>query len=70
MSPGCVYFFAFKDNLEERLRAYPQISRVVVDWDPLLGWTPEDLSPAAQSKLEEVRRELWHSSGWVQPADA
>lgn len=58
-SPGCVYFFAFKDNIEERLTAHPQISRVVVDWDPTLDWTPEDLSPAARSKLEERRRSLW-----------
>ena len=62
-SPGCVYFFAFKDNLEERLMAHPQITNVVVEWDPTLDWTPEDLSPAAQSKLEKRRRELWHSGG-------
>jgi metal-sulfur cluster biosynthetic enzyme len=62
-SPGCVYFFAFKDNLEERLGAHPQISRVVVDWDPSLDWTPEDLSPAAQSKLAKRRRELRPSDG-------
>jgi len=62
-SPGCVYFFAFKDNLEERLTAHPQITRVIVEWDPTLDWTPEDLSPAAQSKLEERRRELWRSDG-------
>jgi metal-sulfur cluster biosynthetic enzyme len=62
-SPGCLYFFAFKDNLEERLTAHPQISRVAVDWDPSLDWTPEDLSPAAQSKLEERRRALWRSGG-------
>ena len=62
-SPGCLYFFAFKDNLEERLTAHPQISRVVVEWDPSLDWTPEDLSPAAQSKLAERRRELWRSDG-------
>jgi metal-sulfur cluster biosynthetic enzyme len=62
-SPGCLYFFAFKDNLEERLTAHPQISRVVVDWDPSLDWTPEDLSPAARSKLEERRRALWGSDG-------
>src|SRR3712207_5556106 len=55
-SPGCVYFFAFKDNLEERLTAHPQISRVDVDWDPSLDWTPEDLSPAARSKLEKIGR--------------
>lgn len=61
-SPGCLYFFAFKDNLEERLTAHPQISRVIVDWDPSLDWTPEDLSPAARSKLEERRRALWRSN--------
>ncbi len=60
-SPGCVYFFAFKDNLQERLTAHPQISGVTVDWDPSLDWTPEDLTPAAQSKLEERRRALWRS---------
>ena len=58
-SPGCLYFFAFKDNLEEQLTAHPQISRVIVDWDPSLDWTPEDLSPEARSKLEERRRALW-----------
>ncbi len=62
-SPGCLYFFAFKDNLEERLTAHPRISRVVVEWDPSLDWTPEDLSPAAQSKLEERRRALWGLDG-------
>ena len=72
-SPGCLYFFAFKDNLEERLTAHPQISHVVVDWDPSLDWTPEDLSPAARSKLEERRRALWKrlssEPGDQQPAE-
>ncbi len=62
-SPGCLYFFAFKDNLEERLSAHPQISRVVVDWDQSLDWTPEDLTPAARSRLDERRRTLWQPSG-------
>jgi metal-sulfur cluster biosynthetic enzyme len=62
-SPGCLYFFAFKDNLEERLSAHPQISRVVVDWDQSLDWTPEDLTPTARSRLDERRRSLWQSSG-------
>jgi metal-sulfur cluster biosynthetic enzyme len=60
-SPGCLYFFLFKDILEERLTAHPQISHAVVDWDPSLDWTPEDLSPAARGKLEERRRELRRS---------
>ena len=62
-SPGCQYFFLFKDNLEERLGAHPQISRAIVDWDPTLDWTPENLSTVARSKLEERRRSLWPSSG-------
>lgn len=62
-SPGCQYFFLFKDNLEERLSAHPQISRVVVDWDPSLDWTPEDMIPAARNKLDGRRRSLWRSDG-------
>ena len=57
--PGCQYFFAFKANLEELLVAHPQISGAVVEWDPSLDWTPENMSPAARSKLQERRRALW-----------
>jgi metal-sulfur cluster biosynthetic enzyme len=60
-SPGCQYYFLFKDTLEERLAAHPQISRVVVDWDSALDWTPTDLSPEARDKLEEHRRALQRS---------
>jgi metal-sulfur cluster biosynthetic enzyme len=60
-SPGCQYFFMFKDNLEERLAEHPQISYAVVNWDPTIDWTPEDLTPAARSKLEKRRRALWPS---------
>jgi metal-sulfur cluster biosynthetic enzyme len=60
-SPGCLYFFLFKDTLVERLSPHPQISRVVVDWDPSLDWTPTDLSPEARDKLEERRRALQRS---------
>ena len=57
-SPGCQYYFLFKDTLEEQLTTHPQISRVVVDWAPALDWTPADLSPEARDKLEERRRAL------------
>jgi metal-sulfur cluster biosynthetic enzyme len=62
-SPGCQYFFLFKENLEERLSAHPQISHVVVDWDPMIDWTPEDLTPAARSRLDKRRRSLWQPDG-------
>lgn len=57
--PGCQYFFAFKANLEELLMAHPQISHAVVEWDPSLDWSPENLSRAARSKLEKRRATLW-----------
>ena len=57
-SPGCQYYFLFKDTLEEQLTTHPQISRVVVDWDQALDWTPADLSLDARDKLEERRRAL------------
>lgn len=57
-SRGCNYYFMFKDVLEERLAAHPQVSRAVVDWDPSLDWTPEYISPAARLRLEERRRAM------------
>ena len=61
-SPGCQYYFLFKDTLEEQLITHPQISRVVVDWDPTLDWTPADLSPEARDRLEERRSALQQRS--------
>ena len=58
-SPGCEYFFAFKDNLQQRLGEHPNITSVMVEWDPTLDWTPMDLSPDARERLEQRRRELW-----------
>lgn len=58
-APGCEYFFAFKDNLEQALLPHPQIQYAHVEWDPTLDWTPEALSESARSRLEERRRELW-----------
>jgi metal-sulfur cluster biosynthetic enzyme len=59
--PGCQYFFLFKDNLEERLSAHPRISHATVDWDPSIDWTPEEMTPAARSRLDARRRSLWPS---------
>jgi metal-sulfur cluster biosynthetic enzyme len=58
-SPGCDYYFAFKDNLEQRLERHPQIGALSVEWDPTLDWTPSNLTPKAQERLDQRRRELW-----------
>lgn len=58
-APGCEYFFAFKDNLEQGLLPHPQLKRVEVEWDPTLDWTPEALSESARHRMEARRRELW-----------
>lgn len=58
-SPGCEYFFAFRDNLQERASAHPQVSEVEVEWDPTLDWTPEALTPEARERWQNRQREIW-----------
>jgi metal-sulfur cluster biosynthetic enzyme len=50
-SPGCQYFFYFQQELETRLTAHPDVSRVSIGWDNGLNWTPEDLHTSAREKL-------------------
>ncbi len=50
-SPGCQYFFYFKEELEKRLLAYASVSTVRVDWDEQFDWTPDDFSASAREKI-------------------
>lgn len=54
-SPGCQYFFYFKEELEERLLAYECVSTVRVDWDERFDWTPDDFSETARGKISAGR---------------
>jgi metal-sulfur cluster biosynthetic enzyme len=60
-SPGCQYFFYFKQELERRLLGHSSIVGAAVDWDETLDWTPEDLAASAREKIERRRRLLEQS---------
>lgn len=57
-SPGCQYFFYFRESLEERLLAHPDIHHVEIQWDQRLDWTPEDFSAAARERIDARQRLL------------
>jgi metal-sulfur cluster biosynthetic enzyme len=56
-SPGCQYFYYFRESLEERLNAHPDIVTAEVLWDQIFDWTPEDFAPSAQAKID-ARQQL------------
>jgi metal-sulfur cluster biosynthetic enzyme len=56
-SPGCFYFVYFERELRSRLNAYQPV-KLTIEWDKILDWTPDDLSPSAQSKLRAYRERL------------
>lgn len=67
-SPGCQYFFYFREELEKRLLAYASVSTVRVEWDERLDWTPDDFSATAREKIAERTLSLYRArtySGWA-----
>ena len=56
-SPGCQYFYYFRESLEERLNAHPEVATAEVLWDQIFDWTPEDFAPSAQAKIN-ARQQL------------
>lgn len=55
-SPGCQYFFFFREELEKRLLAHPEFSTVDIEWDQELDWTPADMALSARSRIEARSR--------------
>jgi metal-sulfur cluster biosynthetic enzyme len=52
-SPGCQYFFFFREELERRLLAQPVIATAGIEWDQTLDWTPADMAETARRRIEE-----------------
>jgi len=53
---------AFVNDARKLLRALPGVAEVHVSMDQTFDWTPEDMSPAYQARLEQlrqVRRVAW-----------
>lgn len=57
-SPGCQYFYFFRESLEDRIGAHPEIGSVEILWDQIFDWTPEDFSPSAREKIDARQRRL------------
>ena len=57
-SPGCQYFYYFRESLEERIGAHPAVASVEILWDQIFDWTPEDFAPSAREKIDARQRRL------------
>lgn len=55
-SPGCQYFFSFREQLETRLLAHEGVAEVRVEWDEHLDWTPADMAASVRKKIEQRNR--------------
>ena len=54
--PGCLMGAAFVNDARKLLRALPGVAEVHVNMDYAFDWTPEDMSPAYQARLEQLRQ--------------
>ena len=54
--PGCLMGAAFVNDARKRLQALPGVAEVQVSMDHAFDWTPADMSPAYQARLEQLRQ--------------
>jgi metal-sulfur cluster biosynthetic enzyme len=57
--PGCLMGAAFVNDARKLLRALPGVAEVQVSMDHAFDWTPADMSPAYQARLEQLRQIRW-----------
>ena len=54
--PGCLMGAAFVNDARKLLRELPGVAEVQVSMDHAFHWSPEDMSPAYQARLEQLRQ--------------
>jgi metal-sulfur cluster biosynthetic enzyme len=54
--PGCLMGAAFVNDARKLLWALPGVAEVQVHLDRAFAWTPEDMAPAYQARLEHLRQ--------------
>ena len=54
--PGCLMGAAFVNDARKLLQALPGVAEVQVSMDHAFDWTPEDMSPAYQARLDQLRQ--------------
>jgi len=57
-SPGCQYFYFFRESLEARIGAHPEVASVEILWDQTFDWTPDDFAPSAREKIDARQRRM------------
>lgn len=64
-SPGCFYFVYFEEQIRERVKAATQITTLNITFDPLIDWTPDEMSDTARAKLKEHRHRMLAGERWI-----
>ena len=54
--PGCLMGAAFVNDARKLLRELPGVAEVHVSMDHAFDWTPEDMAPAYQARLHQLRQ--------------
>lgn len=57
-SSGCQYCYYFRESLEDRIGAHPEVGSVEILWGQIFDWTPEDFALSARRKIDERQRRL------------
>jgi metal-sulfur cluster biosynthetic enzyme len=63
--PGCLMGAAFVNDARKLLRALPGVAEVQVSMDHAFDWTPADMSPAYQARLEQLRQRRRAALGMI-----
>jgi metal-sulfur cluster biosynthetic enzyme len=61
--PGCLMGAAFVNDARKLLQTLPGVAEVQVSLDHAFDWTPEDMSPAYQARLDQLRQMRWAALG-------
>ena len=54
--PGCLMGAAFINDARKLLRELPGVAEVQVSMDHAFDWTPQDMAPAYQARLAQLRQ--------------
>jgi metal-sulfur cluster biosynthetic enzyme len=63
--PGCLMGAAFVNDARQLLQALPGVAEVQVSMDLAFDWTPADMAPAYQARLEQLRQRRRAALGMI-----
>jgi metal-sulfur cluster biosynthetic enzyme len=63
--PGCLMGAAFVNDARKLLQELPGVAEVQVSMDHAFDWTPEDMAPAYQARLDQLRQRRRAAVGMI-----